>query len=82
MKHLYDENWQAKHRIETITGVIFTVIVGLLIVWSLGGCVSRKQYRHDLTEIKNDLQKIADKSPYGIDWPIEKVIAKIRDMLE
>lgn len=82
MKQIYDENWSEKHRLETITGVIFTVIVGLLIAWSLGGCVSRKQYRSDLIEVKNDLEKIAGQSLYGIDWPIEKVIAKIRDMLE
>lgn len=42
MRHLFDEEFNSRHRAETITGVIFFVICGLLIVWSLGGCVRKE----------------------------------------
>ena len=42
MKHIYDNEWEGRLRVETWTGVIFTVICGLLIAWSLAGCVKRQ----------------------------------------
>ena len=46
MKQIYDEFDESRHRAETITGIIFTIICGLLIAWSLGGCVKRPVQPH------------------------------------